>query len=156
MSRPAVQVPAPKSSSRLIWATRGKSWGFRFIRNGGFGDPLPIYEAAFLGLNNTSSAWQRLADRPGPVRLELTGAVALRFLDPDGRRDRAGRIIPHDFVVFPPLADEIHSLEDGSRLVWPLVAGEFTHTWELTSPPADSQRPPYRSFDSFTDSPPER
>lgn len=131
MSQPAVREPNPKSSPLLIWATRGRSWGFRFVWRGGFADPLPIHEAAFSGLSGTSAAWQRLDERSRTGRPELTGVVALRFLDPDGRRDRAGRIIPHDFVVFPPLADSIHSLDDGRRLVWPLVAEEFSRSWDL-------------------------
>ena len=31
----------------LIWATRGRTWGFRFLRDGGFPDPLPVYDLAF-------------------------------------------------------------------------------------------------------------
>lgn len=49
-----------------------------------------------------------------------------------------GRVIPHEFVVFPPLADEINSVEDGLREVWPLVADEFAQVWELPKPPSAS------------------
>jgi hypothetical protein len=55
--------------------------------------------------------------------------VALRFPDPEGRKDRAGRVIPHDFVLFVPEAEEIHSVEDGIRLIWPLVSEEFLRLW---------------------------
>jgi hypothetical protein len=61
--------------------------------------------------------------------------VALRITDPLGRQDRAGRVIPHDFVVLPPLGDEVNSVEDGLRLVWPLVADQFDQVWELSTPP---------------------
>ena len=61
--------------------------------------------------------------------------VALRVPDPLGRQDRAGRVIPHHFVVLPPLADEIDSVEDGLRLVWPVVADQFERVWELSQPP---------------------
>lgn len=44
-------------------------------------------------------------------------------------------MIPHDFVVFGPEADLIHSLEDGRRLIWPEVADEFARVWQLTEPP---------------------
>ena len=113
----------------LIWATRGRAWGFRFLQDGGFEDPLPVYETAFSGFNDKSEAWRRVA---GTVA--LPEMVALRFPDPSGRRDQAGRVIPHDFVVLQPLADEVGSVEDGRRLVWPLVADEFTRVWELSKP----------------------
>ena len=34
----------------LIWATRGRTWGFRFLRDGGLEDPLDTYEEAFAGI----------------------------------------------------------------------------------------------------------
>ena len=107
----------------LIWATRGRIWGFRFLKSGGVDDPLPVYDAAFSSLD-------------GPNFFHRVGkAVALRFSDPLMRRDRAGRVIPHDFVVFTPLADEIHSVEDGLEKVWPLVSDEYARVWELPTPP---------------------
>jgi hypothetical protein len=115
----------------VIWATRGRAWGFRFLRNGGFEDPLPVYETAFAGVEDGSEAWRRAAGTVTQPEL-----VALRFLDPLGRRDQAGRVIPHDFVVLQPLAAEIDSVEDGRRLVWPLVAQHFERVWELPNPPS--------------------
>ena len=113
----------------LMWATRGRVWGFRFLRTGGFADPLPIYETAFAGLADEPEVRRRIAGTGA-----LPEVVALRLPDPLGRQDRAGRVIRHDFVVFPPLADEIDSVEDGRRLVWALVADEFTRVWELPTP----------------------
>lgn len=107
----------------FIWATRGKTWGFRFRRGAGFTDPLGPYDDAFVGLENEREVCRR--------RGEL---VALRFEDPLGRVDRAGRVIPHEFVVFPPLGDDVNSVEDGLRVVWPLVADEFARDWELPKP----------------------
>jgi hypothetical protein len=109
----------------LIWATRGRTWGFKFLRDGGFPDPLPEYDKAFSGVEDEPEAWRRVAE-----------AVALRFPDPLGRQDVAGRVIPHEFVVFGPLADGIDSVEDGLRLVWPLVADAFARVWDLPKPPS--------------------
>lgn len=108
----------------LIWATRGRTRGFRFLRNGGLPDPLLVYDAAFSGIGEETEAWRRDVD-----------TVALRFLDPLAREDLAGRVIPHEFVAFGTSAEEIGSVEDGRRLVWPLVAEEFARVWELTMPP---------------------
>jgi hypothetical protein len=65
--------------------------------------------------------------------------VALRFPDPEGRKDAAGRVIPHEFVVFPPLADEINSVEDGLKKVWPLDSGRFAQVWDKAS--NETERP---------------
>jgi hypothetical protein len=107
----------------LIWATRGLTWGFRFLRDGGRNDPLSAYEIAFAGLENEREVCRRLGSR-----------VALRFEDPLARKDLAGRIIPHDFVVFAPLAAQIDSIEDGLKVVWPLVADEYAKDWQEPKP----------------------
>lgn len=88
---------------RFIWATRGRDWGFTFLRDGGLADPLPTYEAAFAGTNPT--------------------LTTLRFNDPEGRTDRAGRVIEHDFVFLDPT--ENPTAED----VWQLVADEYARKY---------------------------
>ncbi|MCQ4623755.1 hypothetical protein [Corynebacterium sp. CCUG 70398] len=88
---------------RFIWATRGRDWGFTFLRDGGLTDPLPTYEEAFAGTNPT--------------------LTTLRFNDPESRTDRAGRVIEHDFVFLDPT--ENPTAED----VWQLVADEFARKY---------------------------
>ncbi|GAA1436073.1 hypothetical protein GCM10009616_34990 [Microlunatus lacustris] len=110
---------------RLIWATRGRSWGFRFLLDGGYSDPLPTYDRAFAGTEGEVSVCQRSGTY-----------VALRLPDPQGRRDKAGRIISHDIVIWPPLADSVRSAEDGQRLVWPRLASAFDRVWNLPRPPS--------------------
>lgn len=111
---------------RLIWATRGRSWGFRFLLTGGLSDPLLVYERSFADLEDEPTTFHRAA----------AGKVALRFPDPLGRRDASGRIIPHEFVVFGDLADEIESVEDGLQRVWPLVAEAYAGVWDTERPPS--------------------
>lgn len=108
----------------FLWATRGRSWGYRFLRRGGFSDPLPVYDLVFLPLGDEPEFCQRIGNK-----------VALRFPDPEGRADAAGRVIPHEFVVFEPLASQIHSLEDGKRLIWTEVAEEYAGSWDQPDPP---------------------
>ncbi len=110
---------------RLIWATRGRSWGFRFLLKGGLSDPLLVYERSFADLEDEPTTCHRAA-----------GKVALRFPDPLGRRDASGRVIPHEFVVFGDLADEIESAEDGLQHVWPLVAEAYARVWDTEGPPS--------------------
>lgn len=111
----------------MIWATRGRTWGFRFLRTGGLRDPLSSYEAAFAELEGQREGIVRSGDR-----------VALRFIDPEGRRDRAGRAIPHEFVLFGDLALGVSSVGDGLALVWPLVSDEYGALWDSPGPPPPS------------------
>lgn len=111
------------AAGSYIWATRGREWGFRFLRDGGYADPLPVYEAAFSGV-----AEQR------EVRRQTNGLLVLRFPDPDGRRDRAGRAISHDFVIRP---DDMGwpALGDARSLSWESVRDEYAERWAAPSAP---------------------
>lgn len=109
----------------MIWATRGRQWGFRFLRAAGFSDPLPIYESAFSSVDDASQVMRRNND-----------VVVLRLSDPNGRRDQSGRVIPHEFVIFEPLASRVHSIDDALQEVWPLVADRFAEVWDKTEVPA--------------------
>lgn len=103
----------------LIWATRGRTWGFRFLETGGHADPLPAYEAAFVAVGDERRACRCTGE-----------VVALRFPDPLGRLDAAGRVIPHDFVVTGELAARVRTVDDGLALVWPLVADRYAEVWD--------------------------
>lgn len=111
--------------SQLIWATRGHTWGFRFLLDAGFSDPLHEYERAFAGLPDAPAAWGR-AGR----------AVALRLPDPQGRRDFSGRVIPHEFVVFGDMVDVVDSVDDGLHRLWPLVERAYERVWNADAAPS--------------------
>lgn len=113
------------SRSNLIWATRGRNWGFRFLLDADLGDPLPEYERAFAELADEPAVWRR----NGHV-------VAVRFPDPEGRRDAAGRVIPHEFVVFGDGADDVNSVHDGEQHLWPLVEQSFERVWDADTTPS--------------------
>ena len=112
------------SYAGIIWATRGRHWGFRFLLDAGLSDPLPMYEQAFFGLASSAST----VGHHGPV-------TALRFPDPEGRRDSARRVIPHEFVLFGGLAKSVDSVETGERLVWPLVSETYARIWDAAKAP---------------------
>ena len=109
----------------LVWATRGRSWGFRFLLDGGLADPLFQYEEVFGDLQDETTAWRRAA-----------GRIALRFPDPLGRRDAAGRVISHDFIVLRTSAADIKAVEDGPIKIWPLVAETYARVWDTAAPPS--------------------
>ena len=106
----------------IIWATRGKTWGFRFLRTGDVSNPLKVYENAFAGIEGTAEAFRKRA-----------ASVAVRFPDPDGRRDRAGRVIPHEFVILDPDAADISSAEQARVVVWQEVAAQYGAVWDQAS-----------------------
>lgn len=109
----------------FIWATRGRTWGFTFLATGGLPDPLLPYEQAMSALDGLPHGCARFED-----------AVALKFEDPEGRRDRSGRIIPHCFVLYDTTARRVTTVEDGLREVWPLVAAKYDSVWdEAEAPP---------------------
>lgn len=103
----------------LMWATRGKDWGFRFLDDGGELDPLLIYKQAF--------ADRELAGEFVLIRPEFT---ATRMFDPLGRTDHAGRIIPHDFVLRGQFAEGVTTLEDVQETIWPLVEKRYEAIWD--------------------------
>ena len=113
----------PHDDDRFIWATRGRTWGFRFLRDGGLADPLAVYDEVFAEVGDQSEAWCRVGDK-----------AALRFPDPDGRRDLAGRVIPHDVVLLGAGAHDVGSVDDGRRRIWPRVADEFARVWDRPDP----------------------
>lgn len=108
----------------LLWATRGRSWGFRFLRTAGLADPLPAYEDAFRDIGEEPEACRRAGRR-----------VALRLRDPEGRKDQSGRVIVHEFVLSGEAARGVDSVQDGLETVWPLVAEEYAQVYDASSPP---------------------
>jgi hypothetical protein len=141
MSGAPSEARVAQDDSSLIWVTRGLTWGFRFLRDGEFEDPLLVYDAVFSGVEDGPKACRRVPetvaltfpDRFGRQR-RVARAVALRFPDPRGWQDASGRVIPHEFVVFPPIADDIDSVEDGLRVVRRLLEEEFAQVWEKPTP----------------------
>lgn len=103
---------------RLIWATRGRTWGMRFLRDGGVAHPLAVYESAFAGTDDSSDVFRH-----------VNNMVALRLQDPEGRRDEAGRIILHEFVILAPDSTSIGTFQEAIARVWPNVDAEFARIW---------------------------
>lgn len=112
----------------IIWATRGRTWGFRFLLDGGLADPLSVYEEAF-----------NQATRETPTYVRVGHVAAFRFNDPDGRRDSAGRLIPHEVVVLPPDGHAVTDMTIGMRSVWPLIGPVYDAIWQLPHAPSSDE-----------------
>lgn len=106
----------------LIWATRGRHWGFRFVYGGGYADPLVEYDKVFDAVGTEDELF-----------VPSGGRAALRFPDPLGRTDRAGRVIPHEFVLDATIAS---NLAEAKAAVWALVADTYEGIWGAEKPPA--------------------
>src|SRR5690606_28572221 len=117
---------APEQAMLLLWATRGRTWGFRFLPVDGTGpdaDPLPLYERAFSGHEDEDEGCWR-----------TDGLLAVRLRDPEGRADEAGRVIPHELVLDGAGADGITSTADVVRQIWPLLAERYAALWDGPAP----------------------
>lgn len=112
----------------LLWATRGRAWGTTFLLRGGLADPLPVYQRAFAGREDEESLLK-----------QVDQLVAVRFADPEGRKDRAGRLIFHDFVLEATDAAEVcaewESLEEAVAYLWPQVSTHFAGVWDSEQRP---------------------
>lgn len=72
---------------------------------------------------------------PGDVKSAKFPSVAPY---PEGRTDRSGRVIPHDFVLTGDLAARIHSVTDRLMEVWPLVPEKYARVWDRATAPIAS------------------
>ncbi|MBC9954618.1 hypothetical protein ICM05_08165 [Leucobacter sp. cx-42] len=107
---------------KIIWATRGKTWGFKFLRADGCADPLPAFEQAFRGAPASGDFFARTNDNTG---------FMFRLMDPRGRTDRSGRVIPHEIIVFGDPAETVQSLDDALREIWPELSVQYDAVWDM-------------------------
>ena len=95
------------NNENLLWMTRGKEWGFRFLSKC---SSLPsdvvedLYKKVFLRDESRFGYWKGFIS----VDEVRTPYVACRCYDKTIQRDQAGRRIPHDFLML--CTDEGYSL----------------------------------------------
>lgn len=105
----------------VIHATRGRDVGFSFLKKGGVHDPLHLYESAFGADSHNMSFFKKLPD----------GKIAASFLDPEGRKDFAGRSIPHQVIIPRHMADGINNSDDVINKIWPLLRDTYRQHYSL-------------------------
>lgn len=101
----------------VVHASRGHAVGFKFLKSGGLSDAFQEYERAGFTGHESGEVFLRYG-----VNKEK---VAARFLDPQGRKDLAGRTIPHDVFVPAALAKGLNSLADVKDVIWPLLQPDY-------------------------------
>lgn len=114
-----------KEPVSIIHSARGVNKGFMFLEKGGLSDPLREYDLA--GFNDGKvpvGSIRRYGDR-----LEK---VAAAFNDPEGRKDFAGRIIPHEVILPESLASGISNIEQAQNFIWPKIKDTYAAFYDTT------------------------
>jgi hypothetical protein len=110
-----------KEPTEIAHASRGHSKGFTFIKKGGLDDPLHVYEQAFGNESRNSEMFRH-----------FDGKIAVRFLDPEGRRDFSGRPIPHEMIIPRSMTEGIHSLDDVRAKIWPQLKDSYSDFYDAS------------------------
>ena len=113
---------AQMEPTTLIYATRNKKQGFSFRQKGSLPDPLNEYSKAFDGTENQFEMFSRYG--------KDNEKVAARFLDPEGRTDSAGRVIPHEVIIPKSMASGINNLDDVRSKIWPSLKDEYARGYD--------------------------
>jgi hypothetical protein len=108
-----VKAKIQEQQTGIIHATRGKNKGFSFYDKGGLTEALDEYTSAFGSDSEGGTLFKRVGNNGEKV--------AARFNDPDGRKDRAGRVIPHEVILPEPLAKGVTNLDEAIAKVWPMI-----------------------------------
>jgi hypothetical protein len=117
-----VKAKIQEQQTGVIHATRGKEKGFGFYEKGGLMDALDEYTSAFGTNSDGGTLFKRVGDN--------NEKVAFRFMDPDGRKDRAGRLIPHEVILPEPLSKGVTNLDEAVAKVWPMIKDNVEAKYE--------------------------
>lgn len=125
----------------ILWSSRGKDWGFRILQHPTTFecDWLDIHKAVFANSKDDEGFYERTQVRIGLIEKKCVG---IRFLDPELRCDSAGRVIPHEFIVF---GQSSLALEDNTDWVhlWPIVIEEYAILYPMNSREVQERFLPY-------------
>lgn len=101
----------------IILYARGKNKGFRFMQTGG--TPTPLAEFG-KGLQDDY-------DQPYGYFHKYEGKVAAVLKDPEGRKDKSGRVIPHQIIVPKNMATGIDNIDDVANKIWPKLKDVYNY-----------------------------
>ncbi|CAK0780199.1 hypothetical protein CCP4SC76_7270003 [Gammaproteobacteria bacterium] len=115
--------------SDILWSTRGFEWGFRLLHtpNQKCSDWLEVRNSVFGFSTDDEHFFAKGEVLLTPYKRQRY--VALRFLDPELRCDSAGRVIPHEIIVFDCSAQEIVDFENGKQMLWLLLAKAYADNY---------------------------
>jgi hypothetical protein len=114
----------------VLWSSRGKDWGFRILQHPRSNcDWLEVHDTVFANSKDDERFYTRTQVRTGLTKRER--CVGLRFLDPDSRCDSAGRVIPHEFIVFGQSSSAFDDHADWARTLWQMVREKYATLYPM-------------------------
>lgn len=113
----------------ILWSSRGKDWGFRILQHPNFEyEWLDVYKEVFANSKDDERFYKRTQVKIGLTKKEE--CVGIRFLDPELRCDSAGRIIPHEFIVFGQSSLALKDHTDWVQL-WPIISEKYAKLYPM-------------------------
>ncbi len=116
----------------ILWSSRGRDWGFQILQHPTIFECewLDVYKEVFGNSKDDEGFYLRTQVWIG--KSKKVECVGIRFLDPELRCDSAGRVIPHEFIVF---GQSSLALEDNTDWVqlWPIVSEDYAILYPMNS-----------------------
>jgi hypothetical protein len=116
--------------TNILWSTRGYYWGFlRLLQPANPQiDWLLPYEEMFREATSYEPEYYS-----GKIRLsakDIKKYVAIRFVDPEERKDYSGRPITHEVALLGEDSDTFHDFESFKKAVWDYLAPIYDEVYK--------------------------
>ncbi|WP_204138052.1 hypothetical protein [Halomicronema sp. CCY15110] len=128
----------------VLWSTRGEDWGFRFLLHPNINvasrNWLEIYEEVFK-YKQVSVSDYTCRGKINLLENRSFFYVAFIFTDPERRKDRSGRVIPHELVYFDAeyLEVEFDDFNLKNR-IWNMVSDTYSTLYPLPANEMNSKK----------------
>jgi hypothetical protein len=109
--------------NNILWSTAGRDWEFRFLLEPEQCDDWVAYHRSIF----QPSAANETDINHGSI---LSGSViytSVVFLDPEGRKDSAGRVIPHEVAVIGEHLDR----DNLKNMLWEKLSNVYSQLYGL-------------------------
>lgn len=120
--------------TNILWSTRGQNWGFRLLL-------LPELDCSdWLDARHSMFREGKSAEEyffnQGDIRLSSNLTVpylAFSFPDPEQRKDRAGRIIPHEVALFGEETKAFQDIQSAVDEIWKILSSNYAILYPLSA-----------------------
>lgn len=124
----------------ILWSTRGRDWGFRMLLlpQLSCSDWLDAHHRMFQE-NTVTEEYQV---NQGNIKLSSNLTVpyiALSFPDPEQRKDRAGRIIPHEIALFGEEIQAFQDIRSAVNEIWKTLSSTYAILYPLSATEVDQR-----------------
>ena len=127
----------------ILWSSRGRDWGFQILRHPTIFECewLDVYKEVFGNSKDDEGFYLRTQVWIGQSK--KVECIGIRFLDPELRCDSAGRVIPHEFIVFGQTSSFLEDNTDWVHWLWPIVSEEYAILYPMNSREVQKRFLPY-------------